>query len=244
MNNAESAFNRNTNNELKKYNTLKDCFQKIHKQEENLYKNSVKALTQINQIEDNPELKSIYSSFVKKMNDLEGKRKEQLITKLNNHIIRGITFNASQIKRYKTNPQLLLQNNEQERNRENATQNETAQNSAPPKGDKELLLFEMESQAYNKSLLLHVIHSELAWHASALQGLGELYKEILNIDPCKNIQNFRDSNNLNVGDLRNFYDPDELNGSKRSQKEENINEHNSNRNNNNDNVRNQEQNQQ
>ena len=178
------------------------------------------------------------------MNDLEGKRKEQLITKLNNHIIRGITFNASQIKRYKTNPQLLLQNNEQERNRENATQNETAQNSAPPKGDKELLLFEMESQAYNKSLLLHVIHSELAWHASALQGLGELYKEILNIDPCKNIQNFRDSNNLNVGDLRNFYDPDELNGSKRSQKEENINEHNSNRNNNNDNVRNQEQNQQ
>lgn len=244
MNNAESAFNRNTNNELKKFNTLKDCFQKIHKQEENLYKNSVKALTQINQIEDNPELKSIYSSFVKKMNDLEGKRKEQLITKLNNHIIRGITFNASQIKRYKTNPQLLLQNNEQERNRENATQNETAQNSAPPKGDKELLLFEMESQAYNKSLLLHVIHSELAWHASALQGLGELYKEILNIDPCKNIQNFRDSNNLNVGDLRNFYDPDELNGSKRSQKEENINEHNSNRNNNNDNVRNQEQNQQ
>ena len=45
MNNAESAFNRNTNNELKKFNTLKDCFQKIHKQEENLYKNSVKALT-------------------------------------------------------------------------------------------------------------------------------------------------------------------------------------------------------
>jgi hypothetical protein len=93
-------------------------------------------------------------------------------------------------------------------------------------------------------LLLHVIHSELAWHASALQGLGELYKEILNMDPCKNIQNFRDSNNLNVGDLKNFYDPDELNGSKRSQKEENISEHNSNRINNNDNVRNQEQNQQ
>jgi hypothetical protein len=244
MNNAEATFNRNTNNELKKYNTLKDCFQKIHKQEDNLYKSSVKAFTQINQIEDNPELKSIYSSFVNKMNNLEGKRKEQLITKLNNHIIPGITFNASQIKKYKTNPQLLLQKNEQERNRENAAQNETAQNFAPPKGDKELLLFEMESQAYNKSLLLHVIHSEIAWHSSALQGLGELYKEILGMDPCKNIQNFRDSNNLNVGDLKNFYDPDELNGSKRSQKEENISEHNSNRINNNDNVRNQEQNQQ
>ena len=116
------------------------------------------------------------------------------------------------------------------------------QNTTLPRGDKELLLFEMESQAYNKALLLHVIHSELAWHASALQELGDLYKEIINIDPCKDIQKFRDVHGLNVGDLKNFYDPDELNRNKRHKDNEgNISEHNGSRINNNDNTRNQEQ---
>ena len=237
MLNATTTFDKNTNNELKKYNTLKDCFQKIYKQEDNLNKTSIKAYSQIERIEETSKLKDIYHYFAKKMGDLEGTQRKQLVGALNNKIVHGILYQSSQIKKYKTNPQCL----EQERNREHASQNETPQTSASQKADKELLLFEMESQAYNKSLLLHFIHSELAWHASALQHLGNLYKEILNIDPYEDIKK---DNNLGVGDLKDFYDLDELHRTKTPKdNEEYISENNSKRTNNNDNIQNKEQDQ-
>jgi len=50
--------------------------------------------------------------------------------------------------------------------------------------------FEQERVVDNKYLLLHFIHSELAFHATSLEKLSKLYAEIMCYDPRENLGDF------------------------------------------------------
>lgn len=56
--------------------------------------------------------------------------------------------------------------------------------------EEKLTNFEQERVMDNKYLLLHYIHSELAYHATALEKLSKLYAEIMCYDPRENLADF------------------------------------------------------
>jgi hypothetical protein len=56
--------------------------------------------------------------------------------------------------------------------------------------EEKLTNFEQERIMDNKYLLLHYIHSELAYHATALEKLSRLYSEIMCYDPRENLGDF------------------------------------------------------
>jgi hypothetical protein len=56
--------------------------------------------------------------------------------------------------------------------------------------EERLTNFEQERVMDNKYLLLHYIHSEMAYHATALEKLSKLYAEIMCFDPRENLGDF------------------------------------------------------
>ena len=71
--------------------------------------------------------------------------------------------------------------------------------------EKDLLIFENERIVDNKYLFLHFIHSELGYHAQALEKLSNLFAKIHDIYPIEDLPNFVHKYNLNnSGDLSDF----------------------------------------
>ena len=63
--------------------------------------------------------------------------------------------------------------------------------------EKEMVEYEASRTEDNKYVILHYIHSELAYHASALEQLTKLYQEINLLEPKEELQRFVQTYNLN-----------------------------------------------
>lgn len=150
------------------------------------------------------------------MSDLEKLRKTQ-IDKLNNLIIPSTIYYPSKVKTFRGNLDKLdeikktkeKQANEirkaqtkkdfEKANQMNSQlkQHEDQEILEGNKIETGLADFEAERATDNKYLLLHYIHSELAFHATALEKLTKLYGEIMCHDPKELLPDFIKNYNLN-----------------------------------------------
>ena len=231
-----SKFTPKTNEETKKYATLKDCFQRIRKQEDNVYTSRKKALTEITKLkDDNPYLTTIYSSFSTQLLDLENLRKST-IDKLDKVILPVTSYAPTKINTIKQNIS-NYQNLQKQKVKQAATQqlqgNSTIDMDNQIKSQEQtiehiLTDFEIERVSNNKLLFLHLIHAEMAYHAKAFEKLGMLYKEINNVYPCDHMQQFVNNYKIEVNNLRDYgYDEREINKRKRKMERDNEEERNS-----------------
>ena len=221
-----SKFSAKIDEETKKDNTLKDCFQRLRKQEDNVYNTRKKALTEISKLKDgNNYLTTIYSSFASKLLELENVRKGT-ITKLDKEII-PVPANST-----KKNSLKQRINNYQDMQKQRAKQASQAVQTNSGEMDNQIKAqeesieqsltdFELERISNNKLVFLHLIHAEMAYHAKAFEQLGTLYKDINNVFPCDNMQQFVTDYKLTVNNLRDYgYDEREINKRKRRTNEE------------------------
>ena len=228
-----SKFTPKIDEETKKFATLKDCFQRIRKQEDNVYTSRKKALTEITKLkDDNPYLTTIYSSFSTQLLDLENLRKSTIDT-LDKVIIPVTSYAPTKINIIKQNIS-NYQNLQKQKAKQAATQQ--VQGSSTIDMDNQiksqeqtiehiLTDFEIERVSNNKLLFLHLIHAEMAYHAKAFEKLGTLYKEINNVYPCDHMQQFVNDYKIEVNNLRDYgYDEREINKRRRKMERDNEEE--------------------
>jgi hypothetical protein len=148
------------------------------------------------------DLKDIYLAFKSRMTDIEKYRSKQLET-LNNLIIPATVYYPEKAKTFKSH---LTKINDIKKNKEKDTiklvkantKNDLEksgklkadiskytedENTHGRKMESDIIQFEAERVDDNKYLLLHYIHSEIAFHATALENLTKLYSEINVHDP-------------------------------------------------------------
>ena len=229
-----SKFTSKTDEETKKYNTLKDCFQRLRKQEDNVYSTRKKALTEITKLkDDNNYLTTIYSSFSTQLLDLENLRKSSTIDKLDKAIIPVVTNVPTKIniiKQHLSNYQNLQKQRAKQATQpiQATTQMDNQIKSQEQTIEQLLTDFELERITNNKLLFLHLIHAEMAYHAKAFEKLATMYKDINNIYPCDHMQQFVNDYNITVNNLRDYgYDEREINKRKRKMERDNGEERNS-----------------
>jgi hypothetical protein len=230
-----SKFASKTDEETKKYNTLKDCFQRIRKQEDSVYNARKKSLTEISKLKDgNNYLTGIYSSFSTQLLELENLRKA-IIDKLDKVIIPVTAYAPTKINTIKQNIN-NYQNLQKQKAKQVAAQplqGSTIDMDNQIKSQEQsiehiLTDFELERITNNKLLFLHLIHAEMAYHAKAFEKLGTLYKDINNVYPCDHMQQFVNDYKITVNNLRDYgYDEREINKRKRKMERDNEEERNS-----------------
>lgn len=221
----ENKFIQKTEEEVKKYDILKKAFQNIYSAENTLYDKRKSAFDAIIKIKetDNQFLRDIYSEFTTEMKKLEDYRNNQM-AKIHDKIIPATSYYSSKAKlckqnlgRYKDlknknvkkqNEKIIAQSN-REGEKAKQIEREIDQNknvlSQTGQGlEKDILTFENDRIMDNKYLFLHFIHSELAYHANALEKLSQLYKKIQDIEPIEGLKEFQENYGLNTVDLAEF----------------------------------------
>lgn len=226
----EDKLLEKTNNEISKYKVLCKAFTNIYDADNALSEKRKKALMNIEKIEehDNDILKSIYSDFTKQMKSLEDYRTTQLSV-IENTIVPACKSYPSKAGLYKKNighyqdnkKKIEKQQNEaikaksnSETDKEKNLSREIAANKdllsqTGENIEKDILIYEADRIMDNKYLFLHFIHSELAYHAKALEKLSELYSQINASEPIEKLGEFAKNYNLNV-DLADFVDQKKL----------------------------------
>jgi hypothetical protein len=150
------------------------------------------------------------------MSDLEKLRKTQ-IDKVNNLIIPATIHYPEKVKGFKNNLDKISEIKKQKEKHQNEIsraqtkkefdkvgqisaeykKREDEENIEGNKVEVGLADFEAERVIDNKYLLLHYIHSEIAFHSTALEKLTKLYAEIICHDPKELIPEFVNHYNLN-----------------------------------------------
>jgi hypothetical protein len=221
----DTLLNHKIELEVKKYGVLKNAFNKIYESEVALMEKRNSSFDQIHKIEekDNPFLSNIYTEFVSTMKSLEGFRKKQ-IDKINDKILPATVYYPEKVKSFKKDLGKITevkklkekQHNELQRAETQAkqdpnkigqlkasiNQNDIHEKTTGVALEKNILDFEASRTTDNKFLFLHYIHSELAYHANALQSLSELYAKVNCHEPKECLQDFVTKYKLNsVRDL-------------------------------------------
>lgn len=162
------------------------------------------------------DLKDIFMLFNGTMVDLEKLRKTQ-IDKINNLIIPATNYYPEKVKAFRTNLDKIKEiKNSKEKHKSEISKAQTKKefervsilSSEVKKHEDEeqiegnkveigLADFEAERVTDNKYLLLHYIHSELAFHATSLEKLTKLYGEIMCHEPKEMLPDFINNYNLN-----------------------------------------------
>lgn len=233
----ENKFIQKTEEEVKKYDILKKAFQNIYSAENTLYDKRKSAFDSIIKIKetDNQFLRDIYSEFTTEMKKLEDYRNNQM-AKIHDKIIPATSYYSSKAKLYKQNlgrykdlknknvkkqnEKIIAQSNREgakaEQIEREIDQNKNVLSQTGQSLEKDILLFENDRIMDNKYLFLHFIHSELAYHANALEKLSQLYKKIQDIEPIEGLKEFQDNYGLNTVDLAEFgYNEREIQKKKR-----------------------------
>jgi hypothetical protein len=150
------------------------------------------------------------------MSYLEKLRKTQL-DKINNLVIPATNFYPEKVKAFRTNLDKIgeikksKENHKKEISRaqtkkefekvsklsSEVKKNEDDEKLEGNKVESGLADFEAERLTDNKYLLLHYIHSELAFHATSLEKLTKLYGEIMCHEPKEKLPEFINNYNLN-----------------------------------------------
>jgi hypothetical protein len=206
----ERQINTKIKNEIKKYETLKKSFLKLYESEGKAKKGRLENFTKFDRMQedDNPQLKKIYETFKTEMEKLENFRQNHL-NKINDLILPVTNCYPNKLKEtkeYLKNYEEAKKTKEKLEKSRNEVSNEnvgqvqkinaelaksrTDEKNKEEKVEEGITKFESDKCKDNKNLFLHFIHSELKYHAAALENLTNLFTEINEIDPLENIDDF------------------------------------------------------
>jgi hypothetical protein len=203
--------------EVKRFELLEKSFSKIYEAEKKVKEQRMFALECMGKVdEENLYLNDIYKNYKQTMYDLE-KARDVKIGKLEKTIIPAVKYYPNKVKEFKK-PLKSIQDLEktlgghQEKiekakikndidtiNKHEREFQETKKNKviSGNKLETEIIEFEALRVNDNKSVLMHYVYSELAYHANALQSLTKLYQEISILEPKEKLGEFVHKYNLN-----------------------------------------------
>lgn len=211
-------------NEVKKYEALKKSFLKLYESEQKASKGRLETISKLNKLEeiDNSQLKEIYDIFIAEMEELEKKRETHL-QKISDFILPVTNCYPNKLKE----PKEYLKNYEEAKKRkEKLEKNRNISQVQDINGDlaksireenakgediqKGMMTFERARCNDNKKLFLHFIHSELKYHAAALENLTSLFSQINEKEPKESFEEFIDKYKIDI-DLKELgIDIDEI----------------------------------
>ena len=208
--------------EIKKYNNLKTAFLSIYDTEKAVQKKRNESYESINKIEevDNTELSNIYKQFFAKMNELEAFRTRHL-KNINEKFLPMTEYYPEKLKMSKKSITELIDLKKQKEKNAKEEQKEKNKNEVDKIKtlsatiaqqtemerrktqdiEKNVCLIEADRVKDNKYLFLHYIHSELEYHAKAVEKLSQLFNQINVIEPLEKMPEFMRSYNIKA-DLR------------------------------------------
>ena len=218
----ERQINIKINNEVKKDEILKKAFLKLYESESKASKARNENFSKFNNLieNDNKNLDDIYSSFINEMKNLE-KDRDTHLKKIMDLILPVIDIYPDKLKNSKKELENLskvrkniakLEKSRNEVKNGNVDQvqsiNKELAKSKNEERNKEeniengLAQFESDRCEDNKCLFLQYIHSELKYHAAALQKISELFNNINEKEPFEDLENFADEYKIDV-DFKN-----------------------------------------
>ena len=204
----EREINVKIQSELKKYEILKKSFFQIYKSESEVSKNRTENFNKLIDIQeyDNTILKDIYSLFTNEMKNVEQSRNEHskkiwdLILPVTDYYpeklkkTKKLLEDLAKVKKTKNNlekskSQALDVSQNQKINKELVNSRREEKSIGDSLG-KAVAEFERDRTIDNKHLFMHYIHSELKYHAAALEKLSQLFFEIQNKEPFIELEEF------------------------------------------------------
>jgi len=223
----EAKFMRKTETEIKNYEILRKAFEKIYENEKTLSEKRTGSFIELGKIRetDNSVLSNIYQNFQNEMKQLEDFRKKQMEKILKKFIpaTKYFTYNAKNYKQKIGKYKDKIKENEKqhyEMNKATESRNELKAsqllddikksqveiNTTGKELKSDIIKFEKERLENNKYLLLHFIHSEMAYHGESLDKLTKLYESINSLQPESCFKDFFDKYKLGVDPSDYGYD--------------------------------------
>ena len=208
----EREINIKINNEIKKYEILKKAFLKLYESESKTSKARIENFNKLNSIieDDNKPLEDIYSSFIGEMKNLE-KDRDNHLKKIMDLILPVIEYYPQKIKNTKKDLENFSKakkntaklESEVKKSNANDIQAELkkSRNEERNKGEtleNGIMNFESERCEDNKCLFLQFIHSELKYHAAALQKMSDLFYNINEKEPYEDLEKFAQDYRIEV----------------------------------------------
>ena len=208
----EREINIKINNEIKKYEILKKAFLKLYESESKASKSRIENFNKLNSIieDDNKPLEDIYSSFIGEMKNLE-KDRDSHLKKIMDLILPVIDYYPQKIKNTKKDLENFSKakkntaklESEVKKSNANDIQAELkkSRNEERNKGEtleNGIMNFESERCEDNKCLFLQFIHSELKYHAAALQKMSDLFYNINEKEPYEDLEKFAEKYRIEV----------------------------------------------
>ena len=222
MTSKDKQLQTKIDEEIKKYNNLKNAFSTIYESEKDVQKKRQEVYEKISKIEevDNSELSNIYKQFFAKMNELEAFRTKHL-KNINEKFLPMTVYYPEKLKQSKKSiDDLVTLKKQKEKNakEEQKAQNKNdvdkarnlsaqiAQQSEEERRktqdiERNVCLIEADRVKDNKYLFLHYIHSEMEYHAKAVEKMSYLFNMINRIEPLEKLQDFARNYNIKT-DLR------------------------------------------
>ena len=222
MTSKDKQLQTKIDDEIKKYNNLKSAFSTIYESENEVQKKRLEVYDKISKIEesDNSELAQIYKQFFAKMNELEAFRTKHL-KNINEKFLPMTVYYPEKLKQSKKSiDDLVTLKKQKEKNakEEQKAQNnndvdkarnlsaQIAQQSEEERRktqdiERNVCLIEADRVKDNKYLFLHYIHSEMEYHAKAVEKMSYLFNMINRIEPLEKLQDFARNYNIKT-DLR------------------------------------------
>ena len=214
----DTKLSKKIDSEVKRFESIEKCFSKILEAEKILKDKRNQAFDLLKNLEneENNMMRDIYTTFKNNMVNLE-KTRDSKLNKLEKIIIPAIKYYPQKVKEFKKplnnikghikNQKTFKEKSEKAREKQNQDEVnrfereiQEVKNKQVREGndlEKDIVQFEADRISDNKSLILHYIHSELAYHANALQSMSKLYQEINIIEPKEDLKKFIVDYNLN-----------------------------------------------
>ena len=222
MTSKDKQLQTKIDEEIKKYNNLKNAFSTIYESEKDVQKKRQEVYDKISKIEeaDNSELSNIYKQFFAKMNELESFRTKHL-KNINEKFLPMTVYYPEKLKQSKKSIEdLVTLKKQKEKNAKEEQKAQTkndvdkarnlsaqiAQQSEEERRktqdiERNVCLIEADRVKDNKYLFLHYIHSEMEYHAKAVEKMSQLFNMINRIEPLEKIPDFARNYNIRT-DLR------------------------------------------
>ena len=222
MTSKDKQLQTKIDEEIKKYNNLKNAFSTIYESEKDVQKKRQEVYEKISKIEevDNSELSNIYKQFFAKMNELESFRTKHL-KNINEKFLPMTVYYPEKLKQSKKSIEDLVtlkkqkeKNAKEEQKAQNKNDVDKARNLSAQIAqqseeerrktqdiERNVCLIEADRVKDNKYLFLHYIHSEMEYHAKAVEKMSYLFNMINRIEPLEKLQDFARNYNIKT-DLR------------------------------------------
>ena len=222
MTSKDKQLQTKIDEEIKKYNNLKNAFSTIYESEKDVQKKRQEVYDKISKIEeaDNSELSNIYKQFFAKMNELESFRTKHL-KNINEKFLPMTVYYPEKLKQSKKSIEDLVtlkkqkeKNAKEEQKAQNKNDVDKARNLSAQIAqqseeerrktqdiERNVCLIEADRVKDNKYLFLHYIHSEMEYHAKAVEKMSQLFNMINKIEPLEKLADFARNYNIRT-DLR------------------------------------------